>query len=98
MSDRTFYIDVLATRKDGPLYIGMTDDRHRRVFEHKTHAMKGYTARYNVDRPVDWEQLDTADVAIAREKRLKRWRREWKVALVEKTNPDWADLAEASSP
>jgi putative endonuclease len=89
----TFYVYMLATRKDGPIYIGITNDLHRRVFEHKTHAIRGFTYRYNVDRLVYFEQHDTPEAAIRREKQTKRWRREWKIALIERENPDWRDLA-----
>jgi putative endonuclease len=93
-----FYVYILATRKDGPLYVGVTNDLHRRVFEHKTHAIKGFTSRYNVDRPVDFEVFESIETAIAGEKKLKRWRREWKVALIERENPEWRDLAEEFVP
>ena len=92
--DRRFHVYILATRKDCPLYVGITNDLHRRVFEHKTHEIRGYTARYNVDRLVYAEAFERAEDVIAREKRLKRWRREWKIALIEANNPDWLDLAE----
>jgi putative endonuclease len=88
-----FYVYILATRKDGPLYVGMTNDLHRRIFEHKSHAIRGFTWRYNVDRLVYWETFETPDAAIKREKQVKRWRRAWKVALIERENPDWRDLA-----
>jgi putative endonuclease len=87
-----FYVYILATRKDGPLYVGMTNDLHRRIFEHKSHAIRGFTWRYNVDRLVYWETFETPDAAIKREKQVKRWRRAWKVALIERENPDWRDL------
>ena len=88
-----FYVYILATRKDGPLYVGMTNDLHRRIFAHKSHAIRGFTWRYNVDRLVYWETFETPDAAIKREKQVKRWRRAWKVALIERENPDWRDLA-----
>jgi putative endonuclease len=88
-----FYVCILATRKDGPLYVGMTNDLHRRIFEHKSHAIRGLTWRYNVDRLVYWETFERPDAAIKREKQVKRWRRAWKVALIERENPDWRDLA-----
>jgi putative endonuclease len=93
-----FYVYILATRKDGPIYTGITNDLHRRVFEHKTHAIKGFTARFNVDRLVYVEVFADPESAIAREKRLKRWRREWKVALIERDNPEWRDLAKEFVP
>jgi putative endonuclease len=89
-----FYVYILATRKDGPIYIGVTNDLHRRVFEHKTHVIRGFTARYNINRLVYVEVFESIESAIAREKKLKRWRREWKVQLIERGNPDWRDLAE----
>ena len=96
--DKTYYVYILATRKDGPIYVGMTNDLHRRIFEHKTHEIRGFTYKYNVDRLVYFEQFDTPDAAIQREKRLKRWRRAWKVELIERDNPEWRDLAEDFSP
>ncbi len=89
----TFYVYILATRKDGPIYVGVTSDLHRRIYEHKTHAVRGYTARYNVDRLVYCEVFDSPEAAIHREKQLKRSRRAWKVALIERDNPEWRDLA-----
>src|SRR5215211_6895478 len=94
----SFYVYLLATRKNGPIYVGVTNDLHRRVFEHKTHAIRGFTARYNVDRLVYFETFDNPETAIAREKQLKKWRREWKVALIERDNPEWRDLAEEFGP
>jgi putative endonuclease len=84
-----YSVYILATRKEGPIYVGVTNDLHRRVYEHKTHAIRGFTNRYNVDRLVYSEVFDSPDAAIAREKQLKRWRRDWKVALIERENPDW---------
>ncbi len=93
MSGRTYSVYIRATRKDGPLYIGVTNDLTRRVHEHKSHVIRGFTARYNVDQLVYCETYDDPDAAIAREKQLKRWRRDWKVALIEEANPDWRDLS-----
>ena len=93
-----FYVCVLATRKDGPLYVGVTSDLHKRVFEHKTHAIPGFTARYNVDRLVYFEVFENPEAAIAREKQLKKWRRAWEIELIERDNPEWRDLAEEFIP
>jgi putative endonuclease len=93
-----FYVYILATRKDGPLYIGITSDPHRRVFEHKTHAIPGFTARYNVERLVYFEVFENPEAAIAREKQLKKWHRAWKIELIERDNPEWRDLAEEFVP
>jgi putative endonuclease len=94
---KSFFVYMLATRKDGPLYTGVTNDLMRRVTEHKSRETKGFTWRYNVDRLVYWEIFDQPSDAIHREKQLKRWRRAWKVALIEKDNPDWLDLADSLS-
>jgi len=94
----SFYIYILATREDGPIYVGVTNDLHRRVFEHKTHAVKGFTAKYNVDRLVYFEVFESIEAAITREKQLKKWRQAWKVALIERGNPEWRDLAEEFVP
>ncbi|ANY79770.1 GIY-YIG nuclease [Microvirga ossetica] len=93
-----FYVYILATRKDGPLYVGITSDLPKRVFEHKTHAIPGFTARYNVDRLVYFEVFEDPVTAISREKQLKKWRRAWKVELIERDNPEWRDLAEEFIP
>jgi putative endonuclease len=89
---RTYTVYILATRKDGPIYVGVTNDLTRRVSEHKSGKTAGFTARYNVNRLVYHETYDDPNSAIAREKQLKRWRRAWKDALIEEHNPDWRDL------
>ena len=93
MIARTYAVYILATRKDGPLYVGVTNDLERRIAEHKSHAIKGHTAKFNIDRLVYVETFDDPNQAIEREKVLKKWRRAWKVALIEKENPAWTDLA-----
>jgi putative endonuclease len=93
-----FYVYILATRKDGPLYVGITSDLHRRVFEHKTHAVPGFTARYNVDRLVYIEVFENPEAAIVREKQLKKWHRARKIELIEHNNPEWRGLAEEFVP
>ncbi len=88
----TFYVYMLASHKHGTLYVGVTNDLVRRVHEHRTGVTDGFTKQYDVKHLV-WF-ADTADVgeAIAQEKRMKRWRRQWKIDLIEKENPDWRDL------
>lgn len=93
MTARIYAVYILATRKDGPLYIGITNDLERRVVEHKSQAIKGHAAKYNIDRLVYAETFDDPNQAIEREKVLKTWRRAWKIALIEKENPAWTDLA-----
>jgi len=83
---------MLASRKHGTLYIGVTRDLIRRVYEHKTKVVRGFTAKYGVDRLVWYEIYDDTTNAITREKELKKWRRDWKIRLIEESNPDWADL------
>ncbi|QOG16783.1 MULTISPECIES: GIY-YIG nuclease family protein [Bradyrhizobium] len=83
---------VLASKKHGTLYIGVTSDLVRRVYEHKTKAVPGFTTKYGVDKLVLFEIYDDAVTAIAREKELKKWRRDWKTRLIEEQNPNWDDL------
>ena len=90
----TYFVYIMATRKDGPLYVGLTNDLHRRVFEHKSRIFDGFTKRYNIHHLVYFETYGYIHDAIAREKRLKRWLRPWKVHLIEQTNPEWRDLSE----
>ena len=87
-----FYTYMLASKRNGTLYIGVTNDLVRRVWEHKEHAVPGFTASHHVTHLVWFEVHATAGAAIRREKRLKRYKRDWKVELIEETNPDWRDL------
>jgi putative endonuclease len=86
------FVYLMANRKVGTLYLGVTRDLVRRVYQHKTKATPGFTSRYGVDRPVWFETYDDPVTAIEREKDIKKWRREWKARLIEETNPDWRDL------
>ncbi|WP_439369040.1 GIY-YIG nuclease family protein [Bradyrhizobium sp. DASA03120] len=87
-----YYVYLLASKKYGTLYIGVTNDIVRRIHEHKSKAVAGFSKRYSVDRLVWFEIYDDLLTAIAREKELKKWRREWKVRLIEEKNPQWIDL------
>jgi len=89
-----FFVYILASRQRGTLYTGVTNDLARRVYEHREKASNGFTRRYDVTRLVYCETFETALAAIAREKRLKRWPREWKVQAIEAFNPEWRDLYE----
>ena len=91
----SYYVYLLASRRHGTLYLGVTNNLSRRVWEHKTKTIPGFSARYSVDRLVWYETYDRIDEAIAREKDLKKWRRNWKVRLIEEMNPEWSDLYEA---
>jgi putative endonuclease len=83
---------LLASKKHGALYLGVTNDIVRRVHEHRTKAVKGFTSRYGVDKLVWFEIYDDAETAIGREKELKKWRRDWKIRLIEEQNPECDDL------
>jgi len=87
-----YFVYLMSNRPDGTLYIGVTNDLIRRGHEHRTNAVPGFTARYNLKRLVYFEEHSTAANAIQREKTLKHWTRAWKTDLIEKTNPNWKDL------
>jgi putative endonuclease len=87
-----YYVYLLASKKHGTLYLGVTNNLVRRVYEHRTKAVPGFTARYGVERLVWFEVHDTVEAAITREKELKKWRRDWKIRLIEENNPAWDDL------
>ena len=88
------YFTYILTSKSGTLYIGMTNNLHRRVYQHKHKQIPGFTARYNVNRLVYFETFNEPQQAIAREKQLKGWVRRKKIALIEEHNPTWRDLSE----
>ncbi|HCH70431.1 MAG TPA: endonuclease [Colwellia sp.] len=83
---------ILASKKNGTLYIGVTSDIVKRTWQHKNHVVSGFTEQHQVNRLVYFEQFDDMENAIMREKTLKKWQRAWKIRLIEKTNPDWLDL------
>jgi putative endonuclease len=87
-----FYVYLLASKPHGTLYVGVTSDLAKRVFEHKTKAVPGFTAHYGVDMLVWFEAHDSVETAIRREKQIKEWKRQWKFNLVEHDNPHWIDL------
>ncbi|PHR71921.1 MAG: excinuclease ABC subunit C [Lutibacter sp.] len=88
-----YYVYILASQKNGTLYIGMTFDLERRVFEHKNKIVKGFTSKYNITNLVYFEVFDQVKDAIKREKQLKKWNRSWKIELIEEENNNWNDLA-----
>ena len=83
---------ILASKKNGTLYIGVTSDLVKRIWQHKNHIVDGFTAEYQVNQLVYVKLLDDMTSAITREKVLKKWNRAWKIRLIEKTNPQWFDL------
>ncbi len=89
-----YYTYILASRKNGTLYIGMTNDIARRAWEHKEELVKGFTKKHVVKRLVHVEMYEDVNDAILREKRLKKWDRAWKIQLIEQENPEWDDLYE----
>jgi putative endonuclease len=91
--DKQFFVYILASRKHGTLYIGITSDLIRRVHEHKLKVVPGFTKKYGVDKLVYYEIFDDPISAITREKQLKKWHREWKLRLIESSNPEWIDLS-----
>ena len=94
--DRVFYVYILAG-KSGVLYTGMTNNLEKRVAEHKSGEIEGFTSQFREGRLVYWESFDDVRKAISREKQIKGWRREKKVALIESINRDWHDLSENSA-
>jgi putative endonuclease len=87
-----FYVYLLASKPYGTLYIGMTADLARRVWEHKNKLASGFTKQYGVDRLVWYEAHENSATALRREKQLKEWKRDWKINLLERDNPHWLDL------
>ena len=89
---KQYYVYILASKKDGILYIGMTNNLQRRVYEHKNGVIKGFTQKYKIHQLVHYETFNDVWAAIAREKQMKKWNRQWKIDLIETDNSDWKDL------
>ena len=83
---------ILASKRNGTLYVGVTSNLVKRVWEHKNGTARGFTQRYRVNQLVWYELHETMESAIIREKRIKNWKRDWKLELIESKNPDWLDL------
>ena len=92
---KTYYVYIMANDRNTTLYIGVTADIVRRIWEHKNKVTEGFTKKYNISKLVYFETHADPESAIGREKRLKEWKRQWKVELVEKENPTWDDLYES---
>jgi putative endonuclease len=90
--ERSYWVYILASKIGGTLYIGVTNDLVRRVYEHREKLAEGFTKKYDVARLVYFEQHSDIESAIRREKRLKKWNRAWKIRLIEENNPNWDDL------
>jgi putative endonuclease len=90
--DKAFYVYVLASRRNGTLYVGITSNLVQRTWQHKEGFVSGFTKEHDVKKLVWYEQHETAEGAITREKQIKKWNRAWKVELIETANPYWNDL------
>jgi putative endonuclease len=89
---KQYYVYILASTKNGTLYVGVTSDLPKRIYEHKQNLIDGFTKKYNVHILVYYEVHNDIQEAITREKQIKKWNRKWKLRLVEEKNPEWRDL------
>lgn len=92
---KKYYVYIMASKKDGVLYTGITSDLSKRINQHKTGELEGFTKKYFVKKLVYCEEFENAEYAIKREKAIKKWNRDWKINLIERSNPDWNDLSNA---
>ena len=92
MRSKHYYVYILASTKNGTLYVGTTSNLVKRVYEHKNNLGSRFTKTYSIHKPVYYETTDDAMSAITREKQLKKWKRRWKINLIQKQNPEWRDL------
>ncbi len=88
-----YYVYILASKRNGTLYIGLTNNLSKRLYEHKNDLIEGFTSKYRAHNLVYYEIYNNIYDAISREKRLKKWKRKWKIELIEKENPEWKDLS-----
>ncbi len=91
---KCYYVYILANGKNGTTYVGITSDLIGRIWEHKNKVNHGFSSKYNIDRLVYYEIFNDVNEAIDREKKLKLWKRKWKIELIEKNNPIWEDLSD----
>jgi putative endonuclease len=89
------YVYIMANKRNGTLYIGVTSDLPKRVWEHKNEVVHGFTKKYGIKTLVYYEVSDSIEGAVLREKQMKKWNRQWKLRLIEEMNPDWNDLYES---
>ena len=90
--EKRFFVYIMSNKKNGTLYVGVTNNIVRRVYEHKNKLIDGFSKKYNLTNLVYFECVDNAEAAIHREKCIKKWNREWKIQLIEENNPEWEDL------
>jgi putative endonuclease len=91
---KTYYVYILSSRRNGTLYIGVTNDLERRLYEHRNNLVEGFSKKYGVHHLVYYESAEDVNAALQREKQFKRWTRKWKIELIEKVNPEWRDLTD----
>ena len=91
---KTYYVYILTNKRNGTLYVGMTNNLIRRILEHKKRVIEGFTKKYRLDKLVYFEETEDVSDAIKWEKKLKKWNRAWKLELIEKNNPKWKDLSD----
>lgn len=96
--NKPYYVYILASQRNGTLYVGMTNNLERRIWEHKNNYIDGFTRKYEVHHLVYYELHDNPDSAIQREKQIKKWNRLWKLKLIEEKNPLWKDLSTGFPP
>ncbi|MEI6191401.1 MAG: GIY-YIG nuclease family protein [bacterium] len=89
---KSYFVYILASKKNGTLYIGVTSNLEKRIWEHKNKVVDGFTEKYNVDKLVYYEQTEDVESALTREKQMKVWKRDWKIKLIQENNPEWEDL------
>ncbi len=92
---KNYYVYILSSKRNGTLYTGVTSDIVKRVYEHKNGLVEGFTKKYNIHNLIWYEAHESAESAINREKQIKKWKRAWKLKLIEKENPKWIDLYES---
>jgi putative endonuclease len=91
---KRFYVYILSNKRNGTLYTGVTSDLVKRIYEHKNNLVDGFTKKYSIHRLIWYEPHETAETAIIRERQIKKWKRQWKLELIERHNPQWDDLSE----
>ena len=96
--NKIFYVYILASKENGALYVGVTSNLLKRIYEHQNEVINGFTKEHSVHKLVYFEQYDDPENAIRREKRLKKWNRDWKKNLIESVNPHWEDLSKNLTP
>ena len=92
MDTKSYFVYILASKRNGTLYIGVTSNLLKRVDQHKNNLVEGFTAKYGVHQLMYYQRYRNVNEAIKREKRMKKWNRQWKIGLIEKANPEWRDL------